>query len=167
MLLTPTRLVRPSRAACARDGRRPVEGREHMPVVDSDRVTVFHMFGELFAYSTRSEGDIACGEVGIVGVLDHDSSPGILWTLATQYCRERDQAEQHAQWITSQASRARVSGGGRLADLRDARWEFQKHKEHRFGALYFNHELLRTGHMRVVGLDLALLKAQAEAGRRY
>ncbi|MFD7325003.1 hypothetical protein ACFV9D_28595 [Streptomyces sp. NPDC059875] len=138
-----------------------------MPLVDSDRVTVFHMFGEILAYTTRSEGDIPYGEVGIVAVLGPDTSPAILWSLAVQHCRERDQADQHARWIVSQASRARVSGGGRLAELRTAKWEFQRHKEHRFGALYFNHEVLRTGQMRVVGLDLAPLKEAATAARRY
>ncbi|MFC8505647.1 hypothetical protein ACFU3J_01295 [Streptomyces sp. NPDC057411] len=138
-----------------------------MPVVDSDRVTVFHMFGELFAYTTRSEGDIPYGEIGIVAVLNPGTSPGALWTLATQFCRERDQAEQHAQWITSQASRARVAGTGRLANILGAKREFETYREHRFAALYFNHELLRTGAMRIIGLDLAPLAETAAAERRY
>ncbi|MEU8539665.1 hypothetical protein AB0C52_06615 [Streptomyces sp. NPDC048717] len=138
-----------------------------MPVVDSERVTVFHLFGELLAYTTRSEVPAAYGEIGIVAVLDPEASPGLPWLLAARFCRERDQTEQYAQWITSQAARARVSGGGRLVELQAAKWEFEKHKEHRFTALYFNHEILRTGTMRVVGLDLVPLKTQARTRRRY
>ncbi|MFE7410523.1 hypothetical protein [Streptomyces laurentii] len=138
-----------------------------MPVVDRARVTVFHLFGELLAYTTRSEVPAAYGEIGIVATLDPGVSPGVVWALAAQNCRPRDHTEHHAQWITSQAARARVTGSGRLADLRDAKGEFEKRKEHRFAALFFNHELLHTGTLRVIGLDLAPLQARAEAERRY
>jgi hypothetical protein len=138
-----------------------------MPFVDSARVTVFHMLGELLAYTTHSETPAAYGEIGIVAVLDPETSPGVLWALAALSCRTRDHAEQHAQWITSQAARARVTGAGRLADLRDEKAKFQAYKEHRFAALYCNHETLRTGTLRVIGLDLAPLQARAEADRRY
>ncbi|MDI5982893.1 hypothetical protein, partial [Amycolatopsis magusensis] len=95
-----------------------------MHVVDSARVTVFHMFGELLAYTTHSDTPARYGEIGIVAVLDPQISPGVLWALAVQNCRPRDHTEQHAQWITSQALRARVTGAGRLAELRDEKVEF-------------------------------------------
>ncbi|BAU84118.1 hypothetical protein SLA_3204 [Streptomyces laurentii] len=138
-----------------------------MHVVDSARVTVFHMFGELLAYTTHSDTPARYGEIGIVAVLDPQISPGVLWALAVQNCRPRDHTEQHAQWITSQALRARVTGAGRLAELRDEKVEFQTYKEHRFAALYGNHETLRTGTLYVIGLDLTPFRARAEAERRY
>ncbi|MET9673510.1 hypothetical protein ABZY68_10520 [Streptomyces sp. NPDC006482] len=136
-----------------------------MTATNSERVTVFHMFGEVFAYTTQSEGTLTYGEVGIVGVLDRNTSPRLLWHLAEAHCRERDQADHHARWIASQASRARVTGSGRLADLRQSVWKFNPDKEHRFDGLNFNHEILRTGHLELTGLDLAPLKESARAQR--
>ncbi|MFE5710496.1 hypothetical protein ACFQ7J_06675 [Streptomyces sp. NPDC056501] len=133
----------------------------------SDRVTVFHMFGEVFAYTTRSESPLMIGEVGIIGVLDPNTSPRLLWHLAEAYCRERDQTGDHARWLVNQATRARVVGSGRLGDLRKSEWKFSADKRYHFGRLYSNHMILRTGLLEVVGLDLAPFKERARAERIY
>lgn len=131
----------------------------------SDRVTVFHMFGEVFAYTTQSENPLTIGEVGIIGVLDPSTSPRLLWHLAEAHCRERDQTGDHARWIVNQATRARVIGSGRLDDLRKAEWKFSPDQRYHFGRLYSNHETLRTGRLEVAGLDLAPFKECARAQR--
>lgn len=80
------------------------------------RVTVFSLFGPVFGFASRLEGN---RQVAYVGPL----TPGVhwrkLWTIAGRCGRSDAQAPG---WIVSQANRAFICGSDVVVKLGDAKW---------------------------------------------
>jgi hypothetical protein len=111
----------------------------------SSRVTVFPLEDLTVAYTTQSCDERGLGDIGLVAVVDGDSSGDELWLLARDL-GGRSTDEEQARWILTQASRARMVKSG---DLPHAAWTARVRRRFELCALFANHEVLMTGRIRL------------------
>ncbi|MFF1401762.1 hypothetical protein [Streptomyces sp. NPDC058294] len=86
------------------------------------RVTVFSMFGPVFAYASRL---VDGRQLAYVGPLTPGVSWRKLWQIADRCCRERDTEAEKARWIVTQANRSFICGSDVVVKLPGADWEME------------------------------------------
>ncbi|WP_405583245.1 hypothetical protein [Streptomyces sp. NBC_01092] len=110
----------------------------------TSRVTVFPLEDLSIAYTTQSSDQRGLGDVGLVTVVDELSDGEELWQLA---CRlgGRNNEQDQARWILTQAGRARVVRSPAYDDWADVPWTAHVRRRLELDALYANHDVLLTG----------------------
>lgn len=116
------------------------------------RITVFSMFGPVFAYTSRLEGDQQVAYIGPV-------TPGVhwrkLWTMADRCCRPTEPEKAKAQWIVSQANRSLICGSDLVARLSGQKWELAAGGWSAELGTWCNQNQLVTGEFRIPSLTAA------------
>lgn len=113
------------------------------------RVTIFSMFGPVFAYASRIEDGRQIAYIGPV-------TPGVdwrmIWKMATRCNRNAVSQPEKARWIISQANRALVCGDT-VAKLSDSTWEMRSEgRRIDVETTWCWHDELVTGDMHVPSL---------------
>jgi hypothetical protein len=113
------------------------------------RITVFSVFGPVFAYVSRLEHGQQIAYIGPV-------TPGVhwrkLWQMADRCCRPTEPESAKAAWIISQANRSLICGSDLVARLPDEKWEMEEGGWRVDVGTWCNQNALVTGHLRVPSL---------------
>ncbi|MFE7269840.1 hypothetical protein [Streptomyces sp. NPDC057623] len=124
-----------------------------MPLTEltaTGRVTLFPLEGLSVAYTTQSSDKRCLGDIGLVAVVDEHSDGEELWNLARDL-GGRNNGQEQARWILTQAGRARVVTSSAYGDLADVTWTAYVRRQLELDALYANHEVLMTGRITWAG----------------
>ncbi|WP_217238739.1 hypothetical protein [Streptomyces sp. AC555_RSS877] len=116
----------------------------------TSRVTVFPLEGLRVAYTTQSSDERGLGDIGLVTVVDAGGDGEELWRLACDLGGHQQRHAQ-AQWILTQASRARTVNA--YTDLLGASWTAYICRRFVLDSLFANHDVLMTGRMVLPGLQ--------------
>lgn len=120
-----------------------------MPLTEltaTGRMTLFPLEGLSVAYTTQSSDGRCLGDIGLVAVVDEHSDGEELWRLARNL-GGRNNGQDQARWILTQAGRARMVKGSAYGDLADVTWTAYVRRRLELDALYANHEVLMTGRL--------------------
>ncbi|MGK5549493.1 hypothetical protein ACSNOH_32915 [Streptomyces sp. URMC 127] len=104
-------------------------------------VTVFSLEGHTIAYTSQSSDNRGLGDIAVIGVTSPPDTGETLWRLAREFCRARDLPDDHARWIITQASRARMIGSYEPP----GRWTATLSRRYELPGLFSNHDVLLTG----------------------
>ncbi|MGW2226636.1 hypothetical protein [Streptomyces formicae] len=106
----------------------------------TSRVTRFELEGVPVAYTTQSSDGRCLGDIGIVAVVGDSGDGAELWRMAQEFSGAHCSVREHARWILTQATRARI-----VAEPVMESWVAQLTRRIDIGMLYANHEVLETG----------------------
>jgi hypothetical protein len=114
------------------------------------RVTLFPLEGLTVAYTTQSSDARGLGDIGIVTVMDVHSDGEELWRLACDL-GGRNNVQEQARWVLTQASRARTVKSPAYDDLPTVAWTAYVRRRFELDALFANHDILMTGRIILSG----------------
>ncbi|MEY9991633.1 hypothetical protein ABIE67_003665 [Streptomyces sp. V4I8] len=124
-----------------------------MPLTEltaTGRVTLFPLEGLPVAYTTQSSDERGLGDIGLVTIVDEHSDGEELWQLARDL-GGRNNGQDQARWILTQAGRARMVRSSANGDLEDVTWTAHVRRHLELDTLYANHEVLMTGRITWAG----------------